>query len=303
MDEDFFRQFLLTPPVPADIGEEKLKRPINVIAKIYDEMAGRNNIESSFLSFRRPIYMVITLTDMGTFVLYTNEKAVRGSSTWWFLDLRGSGLLHNPYEQLSLIARRDVGLEEWKGFHIPLNALDVEDENSLKELLQETATELFNQDLAGELNRRRIVQINPMFTGRNFLVQPNLCFVLMPFRQELTPIYDDHIKKIVEEVNLECKRADDIFSNTAIIEDIWANINKARLLIADLTGKNPNVFYEVGVAHTIGKDVILTTQNIDDVPFDLRHLRHIQYEYTPRGMEAFEQHLKNTIISILSRPV
>ena len=80
--------------------------------------------------------------------------------------------------------------------------------------------------------------------------------------------------------------------NTAIVEDIWESINRARILIADLTGKNPNVFYEVGIAHTVGKEVILTTQNIDDVPFDLRHLRHIQYTYTPRGMEAFEQQLR-----------
>lgn len=77
--------------------------------------------------------------------------------------------------------------------------------------------------------------------------------------------------------------------------------NRARIVIADLTGKNPNVFYEVGVAHTVGENVILITQRIEDVPFDLRHLRHIQYEYTPRGMIVFEQRLKATILNILGR--
>src|SRR5215471_6685159 len=97
----------------------------------------------------------------------------------------------------------------------------------------------------------------------------------MPFSSELRPVYDDHIKNVMQEVNLECNRADDIFSNGVIIEEVWKNINEARIIIADLTGKNPNVFYEVGIAHTLGKEVILITQSIDDIPFDLRHLRCI----------------------------
>jgi hypothetical protein len=146
-----------------------------------------------------------------------------------------------------------------------------------------------------------MMPINPMFKGRDFRVHPSLCFVRMPFRNELRPIYDDHIRKAIQEVNLECQRGDDIFSNTAIVEDIWKSINEARTIIADLTGKNPNVFYEVGIAHTLGKDVILITQSIDDVPFDLRYLRCIQYQYTPRGVEAFEQELKKTLLHIINR--
>ena len=163
------------------------------------------------------------------------------------------------------------------------------------------ARQLFEAHLENELQRQRLVQINPIFSGRGFTVDPTLCFVLMPFRDELRPVYEDHIKKIVEEFGMQAKRADDIFTNSAIIEDIWTSINQARLIVADLTGKNPNVFYEVGIAHTVGKDVILVTQSIEDVPFDLRHLRHIQYEYTPRGMAAFEQQLKNTITTMTGR--
>jgi hypothetical protein len=58
------------------------------------------------------------------------------------------------------------------------------------------------------------------------------------------------------------------------------------------------VFYETGIAHTVGKEVILITQNMDDVPFDLRHLRCILYEYTPRGVQILETNLKNTISNI-----
>jgi len=156
-------------------------------------------------------------------------------------------------------------------------------------------------DAAGIGQRKSAVQMNPMFTGRDFSVNHNSCFVLMPFNQKLKPVYEDHIKKVVVSLGLECKRADDIFLNTAIIEDIWESINRARFLIADLTDKNPNVFYEVGIAHTVGKSVILLTQRIKDVPFDLRHLRHIEYKYTPRDMKVFEEQLESTILNVLGR--
>lgn len=157
------------------------------------------------------------------------------------------------------------------------------------------------EDMRDVAKRNRILQMNPVFRERNFSVQPNLCFVLMPFKQEMNPIYHDHIKKVVEGLNLVCHRADDIFSPTPIIEDIWKSINHARFLIADLTDKNPNVFYEIGIAHTVGKDVILITQCIEDVPFDLRYFRYILYEYTPRGMQVFEQKLKSTILNVIDR--
>lgn len=155
-----------------------------------------------------------------------------------------------------------------------------------------------NADEMAKVARRR-PKTNSVFKGRDFPVREDLCFVLMPFKPELKPVYEDHIRKVVTGLGLECQRADDLFRPTVIIEDIWESINRARVIVADLTGKNPNVFYEVGVAHTLGKDVILITQSIKDVPFDLHHVRHIRYEYTPRGMEVFEQQLKNTILNVL----
>jgi len=126
-------------------------------------------------------------------------------------------------------------------------------------------------------------------------------FVLMPFATELKPIYEDHIKKVAAEIQLSSGRADDFFLNGSVITDIWSAINAAKIVIADCTGRNPNVFYEIGVAHAIGKDTILISKSIEDVPFDLRHLRVIIYEYTPPGIKALESTLKNTISNMLKR--
>jgi len=104
-------------------------------------------------------------------------------------------------------------------------------------------------------------------------------FMIMPFAEEFQPIYDDHIKPTLESEDLILKRGDDFFSDKAIMHDIWSATNQCKLVIADCTGKNPNVFYELGFAHAIGKPAIMITQDIDDIPFDLRHLRVISYKY------------------------
>lgn len=124
-------------------------------------------------------------------------------------------------------------------------------------------------------------------------------FVLMPFRPDMGPVYEDHIKKVAASLNLKVRRADDFFTVHFVMQDIWTAICRSRIIIADCTDKNPNVFYEIGIAHTVGKPVVLITQNSEDIPFDLRSIRYISYEYTPPGMSKFEDDLANTIHTAL----
>jgi hypothetical protein len=77
---------------------------------------------------------------------------------------------------------------------------------------------------------------------------------------------------------MEALRADELFSTGTVIEQIWEQIQKAKILLADLTGKNANVFYELGLAHAAHKPVVFTSGNLEDVPFDLRHLRVVIYD-------------------------
>lgn len=67
------------------------------------------------------------------------------------------------------------------------------------------------------------------------------------------------------------------------------------VVVADCTGRNANVFYEIGVAHTLGKPVILLTQSEEDVPTDVIYIRYIKYESTIRGLAKFEKNLRRTL--------
>jgi ClpX C4-type zinc finger len=143
--------------------------------------------------------------------------------------------------------------------------------------------------------------IKPRFNKLRFILRDNHCFYLCPYSEPFNSIYKDHVFKVLSNEGFTTERADEIFGTQPIIEDIWEGINSASIIIADVTGKNPNVMYEIGMAHTIGKPVIIITQNINDVPFDLKHYRCIIYEYTPRGCTALEERLAATVRFLRTR--
>ena len=102
-------------------------------------------------------------------------------------------------------------------------------------------------------------------------------FVIMPFDEEFDAVYCSFMKPVLEQIGFKVDRADDIESHQNILKDILNGIFRADLIVADLTGSNPNVFYELGLAHAFRKPVILATQSIEDVPFDLRSYRLLEY--------------------------
>ena len=102
-------------------------------------------------------------------------------------------------------------------------------------------------------------------------------FVLMPFAEELSDVYKYLISDGLTTAGYEAKRADDILSQNNILGDIVEGIATSDLIVADLTGSNPNVYYELGIAHALNKKVILLTQEIDELPFDLRSYRVVAY--------------------------
>ncbi|MFZ5638240.1 MAG: nucleoside 2-deoxyribosyltransferase [Pseudomonadota bacterium] len=106
----------------------------------------------------------------------------------------------------------------------------------------------------------------------------NSCFVVMPFASMFDREYTRVIRPAIQSVGLECVRGDEIYSEQSIVQDIWKSIRTCRVMVAELSGRNPNVMYEVGLAHALGKPIILLTRKQDDVPFDLKSLRYVYYD-------------------------
>jgi nucleoside 2-deoxyribosyltransferase len=108
------------------------------------------------------------------------------------------------------------------------------------------------------------------------MVKP-FAFVLMPFDVSFDDIYKRGIQSAASDCEIVAERVDEQRFSESILERIYRQIETADIVVADMSGRNANVFYEVGYAHAKGKHCILLAQDTTDIPFDLKHHRHLIY--------------------------
>jgi len=132
-------------------------------------------------------------------------------------------------------------------------------------------------------------------------VDDKLCFVLMPFGDPFDSYYQKIIRPAAADAGLATLRSDEIYSTKAIISDIWARIWVARIVVADVTERNPNVNYELGLCDALGVPTIIITGNVKDIPFDYKHRRCIVYRAKDAGWDdKLRDDLASTIRTALS---
>jgi hypothetical protein len=234
-------------------------------------------------------------------------------ATLWVLGEKGSGMGSATFfpalaERATVDAAmdaaiKDLGVDDPFVIPIPREVLDQTTEERAP-VLRRVAEEWVESEVQRVIKMTQLVRINPIFGPADFIRDPNLCFVLMPFKEPLDKIYESTVKPAVEAKGLVCRRADSIRSNRVVMHDIWKSLCEARIVIAELTTRNPNVFYELGIAHTLGKETIMLAQREGErVPFDLAHIRRINYENTAPGGAQLRRELEETIDEILTRAV
>ena len=116
---------------------------------------------------------------------------------------------------------------------------------------------------------------------------PQSVFVAMPFTEELEDLYIYGIRKCVEAVGLSCVRVDEVEHSGPIVQEIVDQIRRCRIIIAEVSDHNPNVFYEVGWAHALDRPTILLAREGTSLPFDIRHVNTIMY----RNIHSLEDRL------------
>ncbi|WP_455284241.1 hypothetical protein [Cupriavidus necator] len=145
-------------------------------------------------------------------------------------------------------------------------------------------------------SERKITFAPSVFQIPSGTIRSDQVAVMMPFAPNFTPVYEA-IKKAAFP-NFECVRADDIWNHTTFIQDIFSLIYLSSVVVVDFTGKNPNVMYETGIAHTLGKHVVPITQSLYDLPSDMQHHRVLQYLPNGEGLRALEQNLGKKLESL-----
>ncbi len=151
--------------------------------------------------------------------------------------------------------------------------------------------------------------VNPIFKARDLSLDPNMCFCVLPFNDERLEIFDEIIKPTLEKnFSINVIRSGNIFQpNQNIMETIWTYINQSAFVIVDLSDKNPNVFYELGICHTLGKPVITLCdeesyeKDYDSkLPFDINAINTIFYKNSGAGPQKMVQQITKNVEAIRS---
>jgi len=161
------------------------------------------------------------------------------------------------------------------------------------------ATESFYQDVGAELDNLIYLLRKNDISVEEGQKKPYV-FTLLPFQEKFFSIYEAVIKPLAKEMDCITKHAGEINKVDIIVDTIYTEIAKSDFLIADASQRNPNVFYEIGYAHALGKKVIILTQDPKDIPFDIRGLRYIEYDPNSRNLlsEKLRNFIKETLQEI-----
>jgi len=130
---------------------------------------------------------------------------------------------------------------------------------------------------------RKIIFSPSVFDVPSGEVESDLIAVMTPFAPQFEGVFQS-ITFAASQAGFRTLRAKDIWLHSAVIQDVFSLIFRAHIVVCDFTGKNPNVFYEAGIAHTLGKHVVPITQSEQDIPFDLRHHRYLSYLGNTEGL-------------------
>jgi ATP-dependent Clp protease ATP-binding subunit ClpC len=132
-------------------------------------------------------------------------------------------------------------------------------------------------------------------------------FVLLPHNEESDAVFDAAIRPAFEENQLEVSKADDIYCPGFILGQVYEQICTVELIVADVSGANPNVIFELGICLGHHRCPIILVRNHEDLPFNLRSLRYIKYENSVSGMRTLRESLSLAIREFLAvsrdRPV
>lgn len=148
-----------------------------------------------------------------------------------------------------------------------------------------------------EINKNKIFLnhfLNSAGIQESDLIEKDFVFILTPFHEKFDEAYNT-IKKVCNSADIRCVRGDEQNFKGDIFSHVLLNIVQAKLVIANISGRNPNVMYELGLAHALDKNVILVAETLQDIPVDLKSKRIVTYTNT----QELEKNLPLELLKII----
>lgn len=216
---------------------------------------------------------------------------------WLELGLR-TGFMEEIRSHPRLLRSWDFGDDDYAGHVLDmLVAMVTRDQDNLDIIESYVLNGIEGTPLLQEDGRKRVMICPREFKVPNDQPNPRLVAVMMPFDAGFATVYEA-IKNACASAGMDCERADHVWEHSAIIQDVFGLIWKSSIVVCDFTNRNPNVFYECGIAHTLGRHVIPLAQHKSDVPFDLQHHRYLAYQPNGEGLSLLSGELSKRLRTI-----
>lgn len=289
--------------------KKNFMQPMNIlVGKTDDELV-------IALNYSKAIVGNTVLDSINEFALTNNnaEKIVQIA----FLDelgMKTEGLIKLPIDSFDNIFSKLVSI--WNTFKTNLEKEQYlisfySDESSnyykdLEKCVDSVAKVLNDKNTKYEGKK---MWVEPVFKTTDIKIKPNMCFGILPFNENRIKIFDNVIKPALKnDLGISVFKSGDMaISNSDMIEEIWKNINEAAFVLADISDNNPNVFYEVGICHTLGKKMIqicdeesLKKDYKNHLPFDLNTRYTIFYDNTAPGGNDLVKKIKKDVEALNS---
>lgn len=193
-----------------------------------------------------------------------------------------------------LLRSLDFGDDDYAGHALEmLSSMMRQPENGpvLKDYVEGTFGSL-GENVSSKPRAGRTIVFQPgVFEIPEVAIDPHLVAVMMPFAAEFNPVFEA-IKLGASRSGMNCQRVSDIWEHSTVVQDIFSLIYRSKIVVCDFSGRNSNVFYEAGIAHTLGRHVVPITQSKDDIPFDLQGHRYLPYLNNQEGRRALAEGLQ-----------
>ncbi len=205
-----------------------------------------------------------------------------------------------PIQKVNSSAQWEFGFEDPFIIQFPANILDQSTDQRRSELA-EIASEHINSEFNRFIGLLSLLRTRPIFGPAPPAIESQTAFLLMPQDENMRKNYDV-IANAVDANRMTPDLAGDMREGRSVIRQMWISINQARVIIADLTGPDPEVMYGLGIAHAIGKETILISPQGSEYLADIPRTQRIEYEDSDAGRSALEQELSD-ILSSMMKPI
>ena len=210
------------------------------------------------------------------FLLFGTNQSVSGHTFSLMFQFRSEN--YEPYGSLSMMWGDEKLHEEIKGEI--WKRLNLKPYNGPQKRISKTEN-------TEEENR---FFVKPIFKTKDVPVKKGSALVVMPLEAYWSESIWMHIQDTLGAMGFASKRTGSLYIENRL-EDTWMALNEAEVIIADLTYKHPDVFYKLGIAHTLGKPLLLITQHARDLPNDFKHHTHIVYDNNIYGLQRLAERI------------